>query len=212
MTTGNFEETHANILKSGLDAFLEEGYEKANLRRICKSAGVTTGAFYKHFTDKEDLFAKLVEPLADKINEIYNYCEKESFSTYGTEFPVPKEKILKVLELKQEGTLKSVEFFYAHKDIFELLIFKSYGTKYEHFLDKLIEIEDRNDWSILEMIHGKENADSIMTKQSVHIINHAFFNAISELVVHASDKEQLLSMAKTMSNFFNAGWEKYRSP
>ncbi len=186
MTTGNFEETHANILKSGLDAFLEEGYEKANMRRICKSAGVTTGAFYKHFTDKEDLFAKLVEPLADKINEIYNYYEKESFST-------------------------CVEFFYAHKDIFELLIFKSYGTKYEHFLDKLIEIEDRNDWSILEMIHGKENADSIMTKQSVHIINHAFFNAISELVVHASDKEQLLSMAKTMSNFFNAGWEKYRS-
>ena len=98
------------------------------------------------------------------------------------------------------------------KDIFELLIFKSYGTKYEHFLDKLIEIEDRNDWSILEMIHGKENVDSIMTKQSVHIINHAFFNAISELVVHASDKEQLLIMAKTMSIFFNAGWEKYRSP
>lgn len=51
-----------------------------------------------------------------------------------------------------------------------------------------------------------------MTKQSVHIINHAFFNAISELVVHALDKEQLLSMTKTMSNFFNAGWEKYRSP
>lgn len=92
MTTGNFEETHANILKSGLDAFLEEGYEKANLRRICKSAGVTTGAFYKHFTDKEDLFAKLVEPLADKINEIYNYYEKKVFPPTARSFPFPKKK------------------------------------------------------------------------------------------------------------------------
>lgn len=47
MSNGNYQETHERILKSGLAAFLEEGLEKANLRRICKAAGVTTGAFYK---------------------------------------------------------------------------------------------------------------------------------------------------------------------
>lgn len=45
MSNGNYQETHERILKSGLAAFLEEGFEKANLRRICKAAGVTTGAF-----------------------------------------------------------------------------------------------------------------------------------------------------------------------
>ena len=44
MSNGNYQETHERILKSGLAAFLEEGFEKANLRRICKAAGVTTGA------------------------------------------------------------------------------------------------------------------------------------------------------------------------
>lgn len=43
MSNGNYQETHERILKSGLAAFLEEGFEKANLRRICKAAGVTTG-------------------------------------------------------------------------------------------------------------------------------------------------------------------------
>ena len=61
MSNGNYQETHERILKSGLAAFLEEGFEKANLRRICKAAGVTTGAFYKHFKDKEALFSELVE-------------------------------------------------------------------------------------------------------------------------------------------------------
>ena len=46
MSNGNYQETHERILKSGLAAFLEEGFEKANLRRICKAAGATTGAFY----------------------------------------------------------------------------------------------------------------------------------------------------------------------
>ena len=53
MSNGNYQETHERILKSGLAAFLEEGFEKANLRRICKAAGVTTGAFYGYFSSKE---------------------------------------------------------------------------------------------------------------------------------------------------------------
>ena len=37
MSNGNYQETHERILESGLAAFLEEGFEKANLRRICKA-------------------------------------------------------------------------------------------------------------------------------------------------------------------------------
>ena len=74
MSNGNYQETHERILKSGLAAFLEEGFEKTNLRRICKAAGVTTGAFYKHFKDKEALFSELVEPLASMIRKAYAHA------------------------------------------------------------------------------------------------------------------------------------------
>ena len=63
--TGN-EETKAKIEKAALDEFMEKGFANASLRQIVKNAGLTTGAFYKYFPTKEDLFASLVEPYANK--------------------------------------------------------------------------------------------------------------------------------------------------
>ena len=55
MANGDYEATHKKILDCGKNIFKTQGFEKANLRAICKSAGVTTGAFYGHFEDKEAL-------------------------------------------------------------------------------------------------------------------------------------------------------------
>ena len=69
MANGDYEVTHKKILDCGKKIFKEQGFEKANLRAICKEAGVTTGAFYGHFEDKESLFAELVEPLIIEIKD-----------------------------------------------------------------------------------------------------------------------------------------------
>ena len=53
MANGDYEATHKKILDCGKNIFKTQGFEKANLRAICKAAGVTTGAFYGHFEDKE---------------------------------------------------------------------------------------------------------------------------------------------------------------
>ncbi len=135
MSNGNYQETHERILKSGLAAFLEEGFEKANLRRICKAAGVTTGAFYKHFKDKEALFSELVEPLASMIRKAYAQGEKRGFAGYDEGKPVTPEQVRAALEAKAAGTLATTAMLYSHRDIYELLVFRSYGTPYEHFLD-----------------------------------------------------------------------------
>lgn len=74
-----YEFTHEKIIESGKLNFLNDGYERSNLRKICKDAGVTTGAFYRHFDDKEDLFISLVEPLVKELLGFYNKFEEESF-------------------------------------------------------------------------------------------------------------------------------------
>lgn len=63
--TGN-EETKAKIEKAALDEFMEKGFANASLRQIVKNAGLTTGAFYKYFPTKEDLFASLVDRMQIK--------------------------------------------------------------------------------------------------------------------------------------------------
>ena len=51
-------DTRRRLLQSAEQEFALQGYDKASLRQICTSAGVTTGALYFFFDNKEDLFKK----------------------------------------------------------------------------------------------------------------------------------------------------------
>ncbi len=62
-------ETKEKLLESAKSEFLEKGYMKASLRKICADAGVTTGALYFFFEAKEDLFAAIVEPPLNALTE-----------------------------------------------------------------------------------------------------------------------------------------------
>ena len=44
------------IMESAKEEFLQKGFLDASLQEICKKAGVTTGALYKRFKGKEELF------------------------------------------------------------------------------------------------------------------------------------------------------------
>lgn len=55
-------ETKEKLLQSARAEFLAKGYQGASLRSICKASGVTTGALYFFFKDKDDLFTSLVAP------------------------------------------------------------------------------------------------------------------------------------------------------
>ena len=64
------EETRATLLKAATEEFAEYGFEKSSLRRICTRAGVTTGALYASFRDKDDLFENVIKPVTGS----YRFC------------------------------------------------------------------------------------------------------------------------------------------
>ena len=49
------ENTRRAILDAASRLTREEGFDKLTIRDICHAAGVTTGAFYHHFSSKEDI-------------------------------------------------------------------------------------------------------------------------------------------------------------
>jgi TetR/AcrR family transcriptional regulator len=49
------------LVDAAMDLFASYGYRGTSLARIAKAAGVTKGALYWHFTDKEDFFLAVVE-------------------------------------------------------------------------------------------------------------------------------------------------------
>jgi len=111
------------ILRSAKEEFLSHGFEGASLRAICKNAGLTTGAFYNHFSQKEDLFDALVDPMIEEFRGVY-----------GTVM----SRELEDLNTGVENELTSITYAIAHRDEFRLLFECSRGTKYEDFKNELI--------------------------------------------------------------------------
>lgn len=210
VANGDYEKTHKKILDCGKKIFKDQGFEKSNLRAICKAAGVTTGAFYGHFEDKEALFFELVEPIVSQIQRSYTMYEDRSFDVYKKEKHIKKETIYKILESKAQGAIEMVLYFFEHKDVFELLVFGSYGTKFNNFLDEIIEREDKNHFEILSMIYGEDHVNDVITNRGIHLINHAYFYALSEVAVHSKSIEEVKLNATLISEFFNEGWKKIR--
>jgi AcrR family transcriptional regulator len=64
-------ETREALIAAGIAAFAEEGLDAPSLDSICARAGYTRGAFYVHFTDRDDFLvaamAHLFEAFLDLI-------------------------------------------------------------------------------------------------------------------------------------------------
>jgi AcrR family transcriptional regulator len=62
------EETRAHILQSALGLFSKNGYDATGVAEICRSAGVSKGAFYHHFPSKQAVFQALLEDWLAHLN------------------------------------------------------------------------------------------------------------------------------------------------
>lgn len=198
-----YELTHKKIIDSGKANFLNDGYERANLRKICKDAGVTTGAFYRHFEDKEDLFVALVEPLANEILEFYSKFETESFQS------LKRDELEDLADINVNGSIETALYMFGKKELFELLMYHAYGTKYANFADKLVELEDENRKKVFQIVTGRRQMTEI-PETTIHLLDHAYINALCEIIIHSKTESEVRMNSKIVAEFFNNGWENLR--
>jgi len=200
----NFDDTHAKILDCGKKHFLKNGFEKASLRDICKDAGVTTGAFYRHFSDKNELFEEVVSPIANKIIDNFLKYEKVSINGIKTN---QEETVAKV---HIDGTIETALFLFDNKEMYALLINGSFGSSYANFLEKLTEMEDDTRIKMQEVYSETDNSHEHISNKGFHIINHSHFLALTEAVLHSENKDELIENARLVSRFFSGGWKTVR--
>jgi hypothetical protein len=65
--------TKEYLMLAALDTFYKKGIARTSLNEIAQAAGVTRGALYWHFKNKEDLFDTLFQRICDDIES----CMKE---------------------------------------------------------------------------------------------------------------------------------------
>lgn len=202
MSNGTYEITHKNILESGRKLFLKNGYERTNLRELCKGAGITTGAYYRHFTDKEALFSALVEPVVQEISTIYSTSKEQCFDYIET------EQLKELFQVTDDTVSVFVHFIYENFDSFKLLLQCADGTKYVNFVDDIVELEVENSIKMLELMEEHGIAVKRLSRQEFHMLNHTYFSCIFEAVMHDYTEKEVLQYTRTIVNFFTAGWKK----
>lgn len=76
------------LLASAQEEFIKNGFLKAELKTICENADITTGAVYKRYKGKEDLFCAVVGDIADALYSAILPCVALVMIPVGTLFVI----------------------------------------------------------------------------------------------------------------------------
>lgn len=188
------------ILDAAKEEFLSCGYEKASTNVICKNAGVTSGALYKRYSGKDELFRALVSPIADAFKAALD-AQQNSFHALSN-----SEKEATAIAPKVEVT-DFVDYIYDHFDVFKLLIVCSKGSSYENYLDELVDILTSSTVRFMKetghtaTIQGKE-----VTPETIHILVSSNLYGFFEPVTHGMSREKARVYLEQLKHFFDVGW------
>ena len=186
-TQNENKETRQHLLECAKREFLEKGYMKASLRNICKEAGVTTGALYFFFKDKEDLLAALVE---EPLRQLYAIMEEH----YATE-----------MHNEDQVAQQIIRQMYANREAFLLLLTKSQGSRFENCLDEVVDISEQQYRRLCDMVTnatGRPRVDDYMTHWMAHIMVDTFVH----LFLHETEERVALKHVDALTMYLVRGW------
>ncbi|WP_028041864.1 TetR/AcrR family transcriptional regulator [Candidatus Stoquefichus massiliensis] len=191
------EDTRQKLLDSAKQEFLEFGYQKASLRRICKNAGVTTGALYFFFEDKADLYDVLVRDFATLImNMLKGHTEIEN-EIYQEVFQYDKDLDIKIGK-------QLISAYYAHQDIGKLLIRCSQGTTYEHYFDRIIDFFEKHNKNVIIHLTGIDNP--VFNECTMHWLAHLQVESFLHILSHDFSEEKALEQVEIVVTFLKGGF------
>ncbi len=116
------------LIEVAREEFMTSGFEKASIRAIAQKADTSPRAIYTRFENKEELFAAVIGPTLSDFMRFF-FRERSSYweRMKNRDFSVKSETIYQ----------KYLDFAYAHREEFTLLLVHSNGTRFEGFPEKL---------------------------------------------------------------------------
>lgn len=194
------EATKNKILQSAKTEFLENGFTNASLRTIASNAGLTTGAMYRHFKDKDALFCALVD---DAIEATLAFVKEGSVENHEIlENPIGHAHS----EDEQREVFAFIDYLYENFDAFTLLLTKAAGSTHQNFMDEVSDMYTNILLKTINWMKQKYNVTKPIDDMSIHILANATLNAFAEIVLHKMDKKEALIFIGNIQEFFHFGF------
>lgn len=185
------------ILESAKREFLQNGFEKTSLKAICEEAEITTGALYKRYKGKEDLFAALVRDTVEDLNRV---MLEKSGKDVGS---MSDDELIRVWDMDEGYMLWWFEFLYTRHDGFTLLLRCAEGTAYSNYQHDWVAQMTAATGKYLKEAQDRGLADPRVDDAQLHVLLTAFWTTIYEPFIHDFSWEQIQEHCKRVCRLFN---------
>ena len=179
--------------------FLLHGYAKASVNVICEKAGVTTGALFRRFKSKEDLFFSIIMPTVTFVCDLFKAHHKL----------LKQEPMIEhILNGSADGQRKFIEYIYANFDLFTLILVSSTSEMMAEFMDMFVDVEAASMVIMVKRYNPDYFDNDEILNNAAHILSTSYFNALFEIVRHKMTKENAYIYVEHIEDFYRTGWFK----
>ena len=202
------EETRAALLKAATDEFAEYGFEKSSLRRICTRAGVTTGALYASFRDKDDLFENVIKPVTDHIDSVMGEHYRRERESAGRDLLDPAGE-----EEDVNAVLSLLRYYYRNRQVCSILFSHREHPAVAAFFDRLIGQIDAQGKAVAALIRegisagaGEKSGDRKCRIYGRYnpLVLYLQVDMVFYLIGHETEEREAEMQARNMVRFIGA--------
>lgn len=183
------------IRKSAFDEFMEKGFSEATMRGIAERAGLTTGALYTRYQDKDALFCSLFEDVWKKAEDAFDTLEPV-YEMLGTNISISD-----FMEACTRESSLILDLIYEYYDCFILLFLKSAGSSAESWFQEIQKRKFDTSIAFFQMkgIQVNETVVLLLMEQQ--------WNLYVQIVKSGMSKEEAINCMKEVMLFYERGWE-----
>ncbi|MDF1617450.1 TetR/AcrR family transcriptional regulator [Petrocella sp. FN5] len=181
------DDQRTKIHQAAIDAFIRDGYQKASMRGIAESAGMSVGNLYRYFKNKEDLFAHLVKPLI----EVFLACEDQPF----------KPQLLEVNILENSAIMDMImNARIEYRQELFILFLRAEGSPYEGAKDRLkSHIEEQSRMLLEELSIGE--TEIIKSRLLITAVSTAMVESFCIILEEAKDDKEFIYSLLELTEF-----------
>ncbi len=193
--------TYDKILKVAKKEFLANGFEKTSIRDIGKIIGISSTALYRHFENKEAIFATLLKPMLEDIEKMFESREEFYLGDFDLEIHLK-------MWIKEPNDLDAlVDNIYKYNDEWKLVLTCSEGTSFNDFFQTMVNRVQINTLKYLDVLREKGLSVNEVDPVELHFIMSAYYSSVIEIVKHELTYEDAVHYVQTLKNFFYPGWK-----
>lgn len=189
-------DTQERFLSCGKEYFLKYGFKSAPLRKIVAKVGVTTGAFYGYYANKEELFYALTDDAAKGFMDVLHRVLGEMNSI------AEEERIFKMCDVYIKRIPEIAEYLLAHHDEMLLILECSQGTKYENFFESL---QRSNTENIDESSRHSKNKLNLISLDTMELLMSGYFSILKRIIIEETDREKMIRSMSEVARVYEAG-------